>query len=100
VGKQQSPNKARLLSSGIQDIEKKLRELTDQNTRLHQNNERVKLLEKKIAWLEVDQQNECVDSLKKAPDLLQEQLTDNDQRLQSIVQKIADVGEDSPLGQV
>ena len=99
-GKEQSPNKARLLSSGIQDIEKKLRELTDQNTRLDQNNERVELLWKKIAWLEVDQQNECVESLKKAPDLLQEQLRDNDQRLQSIVQKIADVGEDSPLGQV
>jgi len=100
VGKQQSPNKARLLSSGIQDIEKKLRVLTDQNTRLHRNNERVELLLKKIAWLEVDQQNEIVESLKKAPDLLQEQLRDNDQRLQSIVQKIADVGEDSPLGQV
>ena len=100
VGKQQSPNKARLLSSGIQDIENKLRALTDQNTRLHQNNERVELLSKKKAWLEVDQQNECVESLKKAPDLLQEQLRDNDQRLQSIVPKIADVGEDSPLGQV
>ena len=74
--------------------------LTDQNTRLDQNNERVELLWKKIAWLEVDQQNKCVESLKKAPDLLQEQLTDNDQRLQSIVQKIADVGEETPLGQV
>jgi len=100
AGKQQSPNKARLLSSGIQDIEKKFRVLTDQNTRLDQNNERVELLWKKIAWLEVDQQNKCVESLKKAPDLLQEQLTDNDQRLQSIVQKIADVGEETPLGQV
>jgi len=99
-GKEQSPNKARLLSSGIQDIEKKLRVLTDQNLRLHRNNERVELLSKKKAWLEVDQHLSTVESLTKAPDLLQEQLRDNDQRLQSIVQKIADVGEDSPLGQV
>ena len=70
VGKQQSPNKARLLSSGIQDIENKLRALTDQNTRLHQNNERVELLSKKKAWLEVDQHLSSVESLTKAPDLL------------------------------
>jgi len=96
VGKEQSPS----LSSGVEDIETKLQEMMYMNLQCEQNTERIQLLEKKIAWLKFDQQNECVESFSVASELLQEQLRDNDQRLQSIVQKITLTDKKSPLGHV
>ena len=58
------------------------------------------MLSKKKAWLEFDEQNININSLKRALSFLNEQLVNNDKGLQSIVQKIAMIGEDSPLGQV
>ena len=81
-------------------IENKLEELTNENLRLENDIERVDLLGKKKAWLEFDDQNQHLQSLQSAPDLLNEQLNNNERRLQSIEQKIASVGEETPLGKV
>jgi len=77
-----------------------LRVLKDQNQELKHGTQRVKLLSKRKAWLEFDEQNIKINSLKSALTFLNEQLIDNDKGLQSIVQKIAVIGKDSPLGQV
>ena len=99
VGKEQSPNTARLPSSGVKGIEKKLEEMLDMNIQFEQNDDRIQLLEKKIAWLKFDQQNARVSLKSVAGNLLKEQLRDNDNRLQSIAEKIADIDKKSPLGQ-
>lgn len=100
VGKEQSPNKPCWLSSRVEDIETKLQEMMYMNLQCEQNTERIQLLEKKVAWLKFDQQNERVESLSVAVNILQEQISDDDQRLQSIVQKIAVTDKKSPLGHV
>lgn len=91
-----------VLSSGVQEIEHKLEELTKENLRLENDIERVDLLRKKKAWLEFFDQNQHLESLQSAPDLLNEQLNNNERRLQSIEQKIAGFGEKTPppLGRV
>lgn len=99
VGKENA-SRYTLLSSGVQAIENKLEELTNENLRLENDIERVELLHKKKAWLEFDDQNQHLQSLQSAPDLLNEQLNNNERRLQSIEQKIASVGEETPLGKV
>jgi len=99
AGKEQSPNTSRLPSSGVLSIEKKLQEMIEMNLQFEQNDDRVELIEKKIAWLKFDRQNARVQSLKNvAGNLLKEQLRDNDERLQELIQKIADIDKKSPLG--
>ena len=89
-----------MLSSGAQEIENKLEELTNENLRLENDIERVDLLRKKKAWIEFDDQNQHLQSLQDAPAMLNEQLNNNERRLQSIEQKIASVGEETPQGKV
>ena len=89
-----------MLSSGAQEIENKLEELTNENLRLENDIERVDLLRKKKAWVEFDDQNQHLQSLQDAPAMLNEQLNNNERRLQSIEQKIANAGEETPLGKV
>ena len=89
-----------MLFSGAQEIENKLEELTNENLRLENDIERVDLLRKKKAWIEFDDQNQHLQSLQDAPAMLNEQLNNNERRLQSIEQKIASVGEETPLGKV
>ena len=89
-----------MLSSGAQEIENKLEELTNENLRLENDIERVDLLRKKKAWIEFDDQNQHLQSLQGAPAMLNEQLNNNERRLQSIEQKIANAGEETPLGKV
>lgn len=91
-----------MLSSGpgVQDIENRLDVLTEKNLALEHGMERVELLTKKKAWLEFDEQNKRINSLRAALSFLEGQLKSNDERLQSIVQKIAVIREDSPLRQV
>lgn len=81
-------------------MEFKLEELTSETLRLENDIERVELLQKKKAWLEFDDANQHLESLQSAPDLLNEQLNNNERRLQSIEKKIASVGEETPLGKV
>ena len=99
VGKENA-SRYTLLSSGVQAIENKLEELTNENLRLENDIERVELLRKKKAWLEFDDQNQHLQSLQSAPELLNEQLNNNERRLQSIEQKIASVGAETALGKV
>ena len=89
-----------MLFSGAQEIENKLEELTNENLRLENDIERVDLLRKKKAWVEFDDQNQHLQSLQDAPAMLNEQLNNNERRLQSIGQKIANAGEETPLGKV
>ena len=89
-----------MLSSGVQDIENRLDVLTEKNLALEHGMERVELLTKKKVWLEFDEQNKRINSLRAALSFLEGQLKSNDERLQSIVQKIAVIREDSPLRQV
>ena len=89
-----------MLSSGAQEIENKLEELTNENLRLEKDIERVHLLRKKKVWLEFDDHNQHLQSLQSAPELLNEQLNNNERRLQWIEQKIACAGAETPLGKV
>ena len=91
---------ARLLSSGVQGMESKLQELTNENLRLRLSAERRELLQKKKAWLEFDDQNNRVTPLESACTLLMEQVSGYYVRLKSIEEKIASAGAESPLGQV
>ena len=85
---------------GVQEMENKLEQLTNENAQLEHYIHRVDLLQKNKVWKEVDLQNERVDSLKDAPESLKEQLKNIQQRLNSIEQKIVSAGIESPLGQV
>lgn len=89
-----------VLSSGVREVEKKLQELTDANLQLEQDAERAEFLKREKTWLEVDQQNKCVQSLKNDRRMLLLELGSNDQRSQCIGQKIGFAGAESPLGQV
>ena len=89
-----------MLSSGVQEMENKLEQLTKENVQLEHHIHRVDLLQKSKAWVEFDLQNERVDSLKDVPASLKEQLKNIQQRLNSIEQKIVSAGIESPLGQV
>ena len=91
---------ARLLSSGVQGMESKLQELTNENLRLRLSAERRELLQKKKAWLDFDDQNNRVKPLESACTLLMEQVSGYSSRLKSIEEKITSVGTESPLGQV
>ena len=89
-----------MLSSGAQEIENKLEELTNENLRLEKDIERVHLLRKKKVWLEFDDHNQHLQSLQSAPELLNEQLNNNERRLQWIELKIACAGAETALGKV
>ena len=81
-------------------LERKLEELTTENLLFEHEIERLKLLQKKKAWLEFDAQNDHVKSLNEASELLKDQNHQAQQRLQSLENKIASVGTETPLGQV
>ena len=85
-----------MLSSGVVKTERKLGEMYKGYKQLALDTERVELLLKKQAWLEFDDQSQRVDSLKTAPELLNEQQLQVEQRLQSIEEKIAKLGAARP----
>ena len=62
--------------------------------------DRVDLLQKKKAWLKVDEQNACVESLNDTYQLLDTQQRQVKERLQSIEQKLSSVDGGSRSGQV
>lgn len=85
-----------MLSSGVDNTERKLGEMYKGYKQLALDTERVELLLKKEAWLEFDNQSHRVDSLQAAPELLNEQQFQVEQRLQSIEEKIAKLGAARP----
>ena len=85
-------------SNDIQEIERKLDELTDEMRQVKLETERVTEYKQRQAWLEYHKQKEKSRSLIDAIELMKDQHQLSQSRSKSYGDKVAEVGEDTPLG--
>jgi len=85
-------------SNDIREIERKLDELTDEMRQIKVETERVTEYKQRQAWLEYHKQKEKNRSLVDAIELMKDQHQLSQSRSKSYGDKVAEVGEDTPLG--
>ena len=87
-------------SHGPRSVEKMLRKFLDESNQREQTLDVIKLLQQKKAWLEVDTCEKRIESLNKALALLNHQLQNADQQLQSVTGESVKVEKHTPLDKV